>query len=73
MNDLADRINSLNCGVPFDDFCLSLLLYADDIALIAPDENSLQRMLDVLNVHPSRHKDIYTIHNNLEYFQSIEK
>jgi hypothetical protein len=45
MNDLADRINSLNCGVPFDDFCLSLLLYAEDIALIAPDENSLQRML----------------------------
>ena len=26
INDLADRINSLNCGVPFDDFCLSLLL-----------------------------------------------
>jgi hypothetical protein len=54
INDLADRINSLNCGVPFGDFCLSLLLYADDIALIAPN-------------------DIYTIHNNLEYFQSIEK
>jgi len=46
INDLADRINSLNCGVPFDDVCLSLLLYADDIALIALDENSLQRMLD---------------------------
>jgi hypothetical protein len=28
INDLADRINFLNCGVPFDDFCLSLLLYA---------------------------------------------
>jgi hypothetical protein len=42
INDLAVRINSLNCGVPFDDFCLSLLLYAEDIALIAPDENSLQ-------------------------------
>jgi hypothetical protein len=27
----------------------------------------------LLNVHPSRHQDIYTIHNNLEYFQSIEK
>jgi hypothetical protein len=24
-------------------------------------------------VHPSRHQDIYMIHNNLEYFQSIEK
>jgi hypothetical protein len=45
INDLADRINSLNCGVPFDDFCLSLLLYAEDIALIALDETSLQRML----------------------------
>ena len=44
INDLADRINCLNCGVPFDDFCLSLLLYADDIALIVPNENSLQCM-----------------------------
>ena len=49
MIDLADRINSLNCGVPFYDFFLSLLLYADDIALIAPDENSFQRMLDVVS------------------------
>lgn len=46
INDLADRINALNCGITVDDFQLSILLYADDIPLIAPDENSLQRMLN---------------------------
>ena len=48
INDLTERINSLNCGVNIDDFKLSILLYADDIALIAPDENSLQSMLNVV-------------------------
>ncbi|VDI42250.1 Hypothetical predicted protein [Mytilus galloprovincialis] len=48
INTLADRINSLECGVHIDDFRLSLLLYADDIALIAPDKESLQRMLNVV-------------------------
>ena len=32
INDLASRINSLECGVKVDDFYLSILLYADDIA-----------------------------------------
>ncbi|XP_063436893.1 ankyrin repeat domain-containing protein 50-like [Mytilus trossulus] len=48
INDLAKRINNLNCGVCFDDTVLSILLYADDIALIAPDEESLQKMLDTV-------------------------
>ena len=49
INDLTERINSLNCGINIDDNRLSILLYADDIALIAPDENSLQRMLDIVS------------------------
>ena len=48
INDLADRINSLQCGVSYSEEMLSILLYADDIALIAPDEQSLQNMLCVL-------------------------
>ncbi|VDH97472.1 Hypothetical predicted protein [Mytilus galloprovincialis] len=48
INTLADRINSLECGVHIDDFRLSVLLYADDISLIAPDKESLQRMLNVV-------------------------
>ena len=42
INNVAEHINSLNCGINIDDIQLSILLYGDDIALIAPDENSLQ-------------------------------
>ena len=49
VNDLAENINALGCGVDIDGEQLSLLLYADDVILIAPTENSLQRMLDTLN------------------------
>ena len=48
VNDLAERINNLNCGIQIDDSFLIISLYADDIALIAPDEESLQRMLNVV-------------------------
>ena len=48
INDLAQRINDLQCGIKIDDIFLSILLYADDIALIAPDELKLQQMLDVV-------------------------
>ena len=49
VNDLAENINALGCGVDIDGEQLSLLLYADDVILIAPTENSLHRMLDTLN------------------------
>lgn len=46
INDLVNDINSLSAGVTMDEKVISSLLYADDIALIAPDEISLQKMLD---------------------------
>ncbi|VDI73582.1 Hypothetical predicted protein [Mytilus galloprovincialis] len=50
VNDLVDEINSLNLGIPINESCiLSILLYADDIVLLAPDEESLQMMLNVVN------------------------
>ena len=49
VNDLAENINALGCLVDIDGEQLSLLLYADNAILIAPTENSLQRMLDKLN------------------------
>ena len=39
------QFSKLWSAISFDNFCLSLLLYAEDIALIALDETSLQRML----------------------------
>ena len=49
INDLANEIKSLRCGVAFNDTIISILLYADDIALIAGNEQDLQRMLHILS------------------------
>ena len=49
INDLANEIKQMNLGVDIDELQLSILLYADDVALIAPDADSLQLMLDKLN------------------------
>ena len=38
INDLAEEINSLNCGLEIGDDQLALLLYADDIVLLASTE-----------------------------------
>jgi len=46
VNDLAESIKDLNCGVDIGDSNLSILLYADDIVLIAPTEDELQTMLN---------------------------
>ena len=46
LNDLATGIKELNLGVDVDGCNVSILLYADDIVLIALNENNLQCMLD---------------------------
>ena len=48
LNDLAVEVKSLNCGIDIDICNVSILLYADDIVLLSPDETSLQQMLDVI-------------------------
>ena len=49
LNDMAVGIKQLQCGVNLNGFELSILLYADDIALIAPDEHKLQLMLEFVS------------------------
>ena len=49
VNDLALRIKSLGKGVSIDDELISILLYADDIVLMAESASDLQLMLDCLN------------------------
>ena len=46
LNDLTTGITELNLGVDIDSCNVSILLYADDIVLIAPNENNLQNILD---------------------------
>ena len=46
INDLAAGLKELNAGVKIGDDVVSILLYADDIALISPSEEEMQRMLN---------------------------
>jgi hypothetical protein len=48
INDLANTMKSLNKGITVDNEKLCIFMYADDIVLLADNENDLQCMLDVL-------------------------
>ena len=49
INDLVSEINQLNRGIQVDNSQVSILLYADNIVLVADSEISLQAMLDCLH------------------------
>ena len=49
INDLAKYLKSLNIGVSFGDEKICILLYADDIVLLAETANDLQVLLDALH------------------------
>ena len=50
INDLAKEIKELKCGIAIglENMYVCSLLYADDIVIIAPTEENLQKMLNVL-------------------------
>ena len=48
LNDLAVEVKSLDCGIDFDGRQVSILLYADDIVLLASNKSSLQKQLDAI-------------------------
>ena len=50
MNDLAQEINGLNCGINVGDIMVSTHLYADNTILIAPSDENLQQMFDTLTL-----------------------
>ena len=49
INGLAHLINKLDVGLPCGVFRLAMLMFADDIVLIAENECKLQCLLDVLH------------------------
>ena len=49
LNDLAQEIKDTDSGVMISGLVLSILLYADDIVLLAPTPEKLQNMLDVVS------------------------
>lgn len=46
INDLVNEIKKLNIGIKLKDEILSILLYADDMVLMADNEKDLQSLLD---------------------------
>ena len=75
LNDLATEIKNLNAGVDTSDGTVGILLYADDIALIAPSEKNLQKMLDTLfawtdiwlmNIHPDKSQIVHFRKNDVD-------
>ena len=58
INDLVQEINDLNLGVDLLETKLSLLLYADDIALVANSAEELQCMLNTLHQRCKRWREL---------------
>ena len=54
INDLAEEISRLNCGIDLDSFQISILLYSDDIDWLTESEGNMQKMLNVLHVWCSK-------------------
>ena len=50
VNDLVLRVNNLDIGIEIDDEKIAVLLYADDLVLIAAGDGDLQILLNELNV-----------------------
>ena len=56
INDLVGEINSLNKGLIIGDLQVSILLYADNVVIVAEKEENLQVMLNTLADWPYRWK-----------------
>ena len=72
LNDLVDEINNLNVGIPIDDHMLSILLYADDMVLLAENEQNLQLMIQKLDEFCSKWRlTINVDKTNIIHFRQI--
>ena len=49
INDLARQIKESELGINLDNLNFSILLYADDMAVISDSEEKLQKMLDIMH------------------------
>ena len=48
INDLGQAMNTINFGLKFNDKCMNLFMYADDIVLTSRDVISSQKQLDLM-------------------------
>ena len=74
INDLVSDINTLKMGINIGEDLVSLLLYADDLVLMAPDGTSLQKMLDSLNTWAIKWRVTINLNkSNVIHFRKIRK
>lgn len=62
IDDFVSKVKALELGIQLDDERVGIMLYADDIVLLAESEVDLQRLLDVL----SSWCQLNNLHVNLE-------
>ena len=64
------KIKACGKGVKIDDDTVGILLYADDIVLLADNEKELQDMLDILNLWcVSNIMSVNAIKSNVMHFR----
>ena len=74
INDLVHELNSIGCGIRIGMYVINILLYADDIVLVAENENILQKLLDKLYEWCSRwHLEINESKSNVMHFRKSRK
>ena len=74
INELAKEINAMNVGVKFGHVNLSILLYADDMVLVANNEKDLQSMLDKMHEWCSKWRlKVNQDKSNIVHFRSSRK
>jgi len=67
INNLAQEIKQGNLGVQIEDMDFSILLFADDIVLIAENEVNLQNMLNIMSSWCCNCKWRLTINNEKKH------
>ena len=50
INDLIDDIKSLNIGIDIDGENIAILLYADEVVLMAENTEDIQKLINVLDI-----------------------
>ena len=66
LNDLVKEIKELDIGIPIEnDLMVSILLSADDMVLLAENEEDLQAMVDKLNKYCFKRRLSINIEKNI--------
>ena len=76
INDLVTFLKSFDCGIELDGGKVCILLYADDVVVLANNENQIQIMLNALSMWCTENcMSINTSKSKLVHFrpQSIPK